>query len=127
MAFSQVDYMDVVSHTGSVMCGVIVTKDIQMIKSLYGNLSNIWHQVIGNTIRILSDKAALMGSDRIEVPEKNNIPWVLVPSLLVSCPKVHQYLFKHALGLAIGISALSLWALLCNRNNGRVAIDCCRG
>ena len=57
-----------------------------------------------------------MGSDRIEVSQEHHIPWITVSCLLVSGPKVSKDLFQHALGLAIGVGALSFWALFCDWN-----------
>ena len=40
----------------------------------YLHLLDIWHQVVGNALRVLANCAALVRSDRIEVPEQHNVP-----------------------------------------------------
>ena len=37
-------------------------------------LCNVWEQVVGDALRILSDEAADVSSDRVEVPQQNCIP-----------------------------------------------------
>ena len=77
MASCKVYYMDVVTNTGSVRCIVVISEYVDALKLSNCNLSNIWKQVVRNTLWILTDQTALMSTDWIEVAKQDYIPlWV---------------------------------------------------
>ena len=95
---------------------IIISEYHKFFQFTYCNLCDIWHQVVRNTIRILTDKATLMSTDRIEVTKKYYIPfWIC---FLDIC----KNLFQHGFGPAIRIGTLSFRAFFCDRNDCRIAI-----
>ena len=100
MPLCKVNNMNVISHSGSIRCIIIITKYSKLFQLTNCNLCDIWHQVVRNTIRILTDKATLMSTNRIEVTKKYYIPfWIC---FLDIC----KNLFQHGFGPAIRIGAL---------------------
>ena len=67
MTDSQIHYMDIISHTGAVRCGVVITEYIEALSLTYGHLSDIGNQIVRNTFGILTNGTALMSTDRVEV------------------------------------------------------------
>ena len=118
MSNCKVYYMDVISHTCSIRCVVIIAKYANALKLSDCNLCNIWKKVVRNTLWILSDKSALMSSDWVEVTEKNYIP------LWICCVEVCENLLDHPLCPAIWVRRCSLWALLRDRDKCRIAVYC---
>ena len=66
---------------------------------------------------IFSDQAALMSSHRIEVTEQDHIP------LRICLLHIGKDLLQHALCLSVWVCALSLRALLCDRNESRISVN----
>ena len=99
MALAQIHHMDVVPDTGAVVGVVIVAVNAEELPSAYGDLRDIRHQIIGNTPGILTDAAALMGTDGIEVAQQHHAP------LGIGMGNTAQDLLGHVLGPAIGIGA----------------------
>ena len=93
MAACQVNNMDVIADTSSVRSIVVITENADALEFSDGNLCDIRKQVVRDALRILSDKAALMRSDRVEVAKQDNIPFrisFLISSLsFVLGPIVH--------------------------------------
>ena len=75
MAACQVNNMDVIADTSSVRSIVVITENADALEFSDGNLCDIRKQVVRDALRILSDKAALMRSDRVEVTKQDNIPF----------------------------------------------------
>ena len=119
MALCQVNDVDVVANSSSVMGGIVVSEDAEGLKLADGHLGDIGNQVVGNTLGILTDESALMGSDRVEVSEKHYVP------LGISGMKIGKDLLQHALGLSVRVSDVSLGALLGDGHEGRVPVYGC--
>ena len=75
MAFGKIHHMDVVSHTGSVRSIIIVAEHTQFFQLAYSYLGDIGHQVIGDTVGVLSDGTALVSADGVEITQKYNVPF----------------------------------------------------
>ena len=71
MAACQVNNMDVIADTSSVRSIVVITENADALEFSDGNLCDIRKQVVRDALRILSDKAALMRSDRVDLMMKN--------------------------------------------------------
>ena len=69
MTRCQVAHVDVVANTGAVGGGVIVAKDLNGLELTDGDLGDVRHQVVGDTLGILADQARRMGADGIEITE----------------------------------------------------------
>ena len=71
--------MDIIAAAGAVRCRVIVTENREMIASADSNLRDIRHQIVRNTLRILTDASALVCAYRIKIVEagSHSIPDVL--------------------------------------------------
>ena len=116
MGRSQIHYVDIVAHTRAVVGRIVVAEHTQFLAFTHSHLRDIRHQVVGDTVRILTDTSALVRADRIEVSQQHYIP------LRISLLHVHQHFFQHTLRLAVGVGAMALRALLRNRNLRRVAV-----
>ena len=67
MSPGQVYYVDIISDAGSVGGVVVVAEYVKLFQLAYGNLGDVGHQVIGDTVGVLADGSALMGTDGIEI------------------------------------------------------------
>ena len=117
MGAGEVNDMDIVAHSCAIGGVVVISKNSQFFTLAYGNLGDVGHQVIGDTVGILTYQAALVCADGVEVAEEYDVP------LLVGTLEVHQDFFQHALGLSVGVGAMALGALLGDGDDGRIAID----
>ena len=116
MAFSKVYNMDIIPHTGAVRSIVIIAEYAQPLQLANRNLGDIRHQIIRDSLWILSDAPALMRAYRVEVPQQDNVPFWM--GLL----KVRHNLLHHGLSPSVWIGALSLRTLFCDRNNLRASV-----
>lgn len=116
MTISKVYHMDIVSYTSTVMGIVVVAEHAKFLADADGGLSNIGHQVVGDSVRILADETALVDSDWIEVAKQHHVP------LWISLLNIHQYLLKHRLGPSVWIRALALRTLLGDWDDGGITI-----
>ena len=121
MAFCQVYDMDIVTHTCSVRCIVIVTENAQTFQFTHSYLCNVGNQVVRDTLRILADEAALMSTNGVEIAEKQDVP------LRICGMKIGQNLLQHALGTAVGVCHLTLRTLFGDGYESRIAVYGCGG
>ena len=117
MGAGEVNDVDIVAHSCTIGGVVVVTKDAEFFALAYGYLGDVGHQVIGDTVGILTYQAALVCADGVEIAEEYDVP------LLVGTLEVHQDFFQHALGLSVGVGAMAFGALLGNGNDGGITID----
>ena len=89
MTVCQVHHMDVVAKTGSIRCGIISSEYGEIVPSPYRHLSNIWHQIVRDSLWIFTNQSALMGSNWIEITEQDN------GKLRISFGSIFQNLFHH--------------------------------
>ncbi|MNG14356.1 hypothetical protein D3C84_981000 [compost metagenome] len=61
--------MDVVAYAGSVRGRIISAKNRELREFADCHLANVWEQVIGETIRILTHQPAWVCSNRIEIAQ----------------------------------------------------------
>lgn len=55
VARGQVTNVDIVAHAGTVGGGVVIAKDLNGLELTHGNLRDIGHQVVGDTLGVLAD------------------------------------------------------------------------
>src|SRR5260221_578009 len=60
VAARQVDDMDVVADAGAVACRIIAAENTHSVANAHGNLSDIGHQIVWDTLRIFTDQPARM-------------------------------------------------------------------
>ena len=90
MASCKINNVDVVTDTSSIRCVIVISEDVDALKLSNCNLSNIWKQVVRNTLWILTDQAALMSTDWIEVAKQDYIPlWVSSGISVNTCSSIH--------------------------------------
>ena len=116
MPARQVDHVDVIAHARTIRCGIVVAEHADRSELANRDLRHIGHQVVGDALRVLADKAALVRTDRVEVAQQHDIP------LVVSHIKVGEHLLKHGLRLAVRIRGGMLRALLGDGHELRLAI-----
>ena len=120
MSFCKVNYVDIISDTSSVRSIIVISKYTQLFQFSNCNLCDIWHQVVRDTIWILSDGSALMSTDRVEVTKKNYIPF------RVCFLNICQNLFQHGFCPSVWVCTLSFRAFFCNRDDCRISVYSCR-
>ena len=54
MSFRQVDYMNIIAHAGAVRCVIVIAEDMKFLELSDRDLRNIRHQVVRDTVRILT-------------------------------------------------------------------------
>jgi hypothetical protein len=67
MTLCQVDYVNEISDTSSVYCVVVISKHIKVGEVAAGNFLDVRHQVVWDIVRVFTDKAGWMSSDRVEI------------------------------------------------------------
>lgn len=109
-------------------------------------LGDIWQQVVGDALRVLSDQARGMSSDWIEITQQHRIPVLLtqrhknetppyiwgVPinaflppdQYLLSFTVVLDHLLNEVLGLAVRVGAAAHGVLLVNGQVLGVSVHC---
>ena len=116
MTLCQVYYMDVITYAGSVGGIIIITENTQLFQLANCHLCDVRHQVVGDTVGVLTNGTALACSDRVEVMKQEHVPFGIC--LL----NVGQDLLQHGFGPAVRVGALSLGAFLCDGNKCGIAI-----
>lgn len=59
---------------GAVRGRVIIAEDVEVGSPADGDLGDVGHQVIGDTLRVFADLAAFMGAYQVEVTQARNAP-----------------------------------------------------
>ena len=67
MTVCQVYNVDVVTDAGSVRSVVVIAKDAKTYQLAHSHLRDIREQIVRDTLRVLSDTAGFMSSDRVKV------------------------------------------------------------
>ena len=119
MSDSQIYYMDVISHTGSVRSIIVVSEYAETFQLADCNLCNVRNQVVRNPFRIFSDQTGFVCADRIKVSQKHDIPF-RIPDM-----KIGQDLLQHALCLSVRIGDLAFRTILGDRNLRRISVYRC--
>ena len=117
MAFGQVDDVDVISDAGSINGLVIVSEDTEEWEFADRNLSDIWHEVIRQAIRIFAKKSGWVASDWVEVSKQADIEF------LVCLGGILKDSLNHDLGLAIWVGGASNRIAFIERDSFWNAID----
>ena len=74
MALGQVNNMDIIPHTGTVMGGIVCAKHIQRLAFPDSNLSNIGDKVARRPFGGFAEQAAFMCANGIEVTQEDDVP-----------------------------------------------------
>ena len=117
VAAGEIDDVDIVAHAGAVGGVIIVAEDAQLGTFAHGDLGNVGHEVVGDAVGVLSYRAALVRTHGVEIAEEDDVPFG------VGLLDVDEYLFKHTLGPAVGVGALTLGTCLGDGDLSGVAID----
>ena len=83
---------------------VIVAVHMQERSTANGNLSHVRHEVVRRSLWILPDQATLVCSDRVEIPQEDDVPFLrktfehirALKSLVCVCFCLFVYLFRRA-------------------------------
>ena len=67
VTFRKVDDVDIIPDARAVFRGVIVAENVDFFKFPDGNLRDIRHKVVGDTVGIFADKPAFVRADGVEV------------------------------------------------------------
>ena len=74
MAGGEVLDVDVVALAGAVGRGVVVAEDAQPVATTHGDLGDERHEVVGDPLRVLADRAGRVGADGVEVAQDRDAP-----------------------------------------------------
>ena len=77
MSLCKINDVNIVTHTRSVMSLIVVAKNRKALASTRCDLRNIWQKIIRYSLRILTDKTALMRAYRIKITKNRNAPLVI--------------------------------------------------
>ena len=113
--------MNVIPHARAIRGIIIIAEYSQLWKLSHCHLSNVGHQIVGDSIGIFTNGTTLMSADRIKVAKQNHIP------LAICLLDITEYLLQHGLRPAVGICALSFGALLRDGHKSRIAINSSAG
>ena len=69
--------MYVITDTGAIVCFVVIAKYTEAFTLADSNLRYVRYEIIWNALWILADQTALVGPDRIEIAEQNDIPGIV--------------------------------------------------
>ena len=110
MAAGQIAHMDIIPHAGSIRRIVVVTEDIYLRKPPDRDAGDIRKQIVRNSLRILADQTALVGTDRIEVAQEHDIPqWIRRVN-------VRQNLLDHPFRPSVRVCARAFFLCLGKRH-----------
>mmetsp|Transcript_15260 Transcript_15260/g.44116 ORF Transcript_15260/g.44116 Transcript_15260/m.44116 type:complete len:230 (-) Transcript_15260:362-1051(-) len=77
MSLGKINYMDVISHAGTIRSVIIISKDAELFSPSDAHLGNKWHQIVGDSLRIFSDLSRWMSTDGVEVAKNQDVPrWI---------------------------------------------------
>ena len=110
VTIGKIDDVNVIAHTGAIDGGVVVAEHVQMLAAADCNLSDKWHQVVGNTRRILTDTPGFMRTHGVEVAQQSDIPAV------IGSRQVYEHVFDMLLGAAV--AGLCIHIQLLNERHG---------
>ena len=68
MTLSKIHYMNVIPDAGTVRSVIIIAEYLKLFQLSQSYLRYIRNKIIWYTVRVFSDKTALMRADRIKVP-----------------------------------------------------------
>ena len=97
MTLREIDHMDVVAHAGAVNRRPVAAEDAQPFASANGHLRDEGHQIIGHSLRVLTDAPARMRTNRIEVTQIADRPG------RIRGGQILQDELDHPLGAAIRV------------------------
>ena len=117
MTARQVDHVDIVTHARAIRRGIVIAEHADRSELADGDLRHIGHQVVGDALRVLADKAALVRADGVEVAQQHDVP------LVVAHVKVGKHLLEHSFRLPIGVRGGMLRAILGDGHELGLAID----
>ena len=121
MALRQVDDMDIVADSRSVGSIIVVAEYVDLLQLAGSHLGHVREQVVGNSLGIFSDHAALVRSDRVKIAKQHDFP------AIVRFPYICEDPLLHGLCLAVRIGRDALGALLCDRDKSGISVDGRRG
>ena len=108
MAGGEVLDVDVVALAGAVGRGVVVAEDAQPVATTHGDLRDERHEVVGDPLRVLADRAGRVRADGVEVAQDRDAPRG------VDVRDIAQHHLDHHLGppvRAVGLERLVVLAI----------------
>ena len=107
----KVNNMDVISYTCAVMSVVIVTEYAEFFSLADGNLSDVWHKVVWNSVWIFAHCATLVCADWVEVTKQADAP------VVVACIKVLEHTLNDVFCSAVWVCNSANLHILGERRN----------
>lgn len=105
MSLGQIDDVDIVANTGTIGGGIVHPKDGEMLPATDGDLSDVGHEIVGDTSGILADLTGSVGAARVKVAEDEDVP------LGIGLVQIAQKLLDEELGASVRVCGADLSVL----------------
>ena len=109
--------MDIVAHARAIRGRIVVAADVEALELADGDLSDIGHEVAGDSVGILADAPALVRADGIEVAKDGHAP------LAVGYAQILKYLLDEILRRAVGVRGAAGRHILSERRGVLAAVN----
>src|SRR6478609_6315409 len=116
MAGGEVLDVDVVALAGAVGRGVVVAEDAQPVATTHGDLRDERHEVVGDPLRVLADRAGRVRADGVEVAQDRDAPGG------VDVRDIAQHRLDHHLGPPVRAVGLEGFVVLAIGHRSLVAV-----
>ncbi len=116
MTGRQIHDVNIITHAGTVGSGIIITVHRHGFQLTNRDLGDVRNQIIGDTVRILTNPTRWMGADRVEIAQAGNA------EIGLCTREVSQNLFDHQLRRAVRIGGAARTRLLAKRYAFRITI-----
>ena len=107
VTLGQVSDMDEVTNTSAIRSWIVGAEYTQLRQMSTSDSLDIWHQVVRDTLWILSDETRAMGTDGVEITKAN-----CREVTIFRRDSILQELFYHGLGLTVWVSRADIHVLL---------------
>src|SRR5437660_11454647 len=97
MATREIHHMNVVTYPGPIARRIVAAEYAYLVANARGNLSEIGHQIVRNTLRIFTDQSAQVSTGGVEVPQHGHAPGG------IGGREIPQNLLDHQLRVAVGV------------------------
>ena len=120
MAESEVDNVDIVTHACSVGSIIVTAENAEEFSSADCNLCDIGNEVVGDSVGVFTDSAALVSTDGVKVAEKADALFV------IRSIEVLEDSFDIKFCCAVGVCCFAFRHIFFERRGVFAAVNGCR-
>ena len=74
MPLRKIDDVDVVAYARAVGGVVVIAEHLESFEPADGDLGDVGDEVVRDPIRVFADETGLVGTDRVEVAQEDDVP-----------------------------------------------------